>query len=137
MVLSVQDRLHEARYVDNAILNDIMAELVHLERKGIVLKGMQFDVRVVELVMDAPALCRFVALMGHQTNYFCPLCLFASRSGQHVEKQDKCKAKKRASSEASHSSPDFDAQSFALTNPSSSAINNLHLRTNKHWRDGV
>ena len=46
MVLLVQEQLHEPSLVDNPILNTTIAELVTLERDGIVLNDIAFDVRV-------------------------------------------------------------------------------------------
>ena len=41
---------------------------------------MHFDaLQIIQVVMDAPALCRFVGLMGAAASRCCPACCFESR----------------------------------------------------------
>ena len=46
MVLSVHEKLRESKYVDNHLLNDVIAELVHLENEGFVRNGVKYTISV-------------------------------------------------------------------------------------------
>jgi hypothetical protein len=46
MKLSVQDKIHDPKLVDNAIVSDIIAELVYLESNGIALDGDHYGFKV-------------------------------------------------------------------------------------------
>ena len=47
MKLSVQDKIHDPKLVDNAIIADIVAELAYLEAHGITLDGDHYGVKVL------------------------------------------------------------------------------------------
>ncbi len=54
MRLSIQDKLHDARLVDNAIMSDIIAELVYLEQHGLTIDGVVYGIRVCRVGLTKP-----------------------------------------------------------------------------------
>jgi hypothetical protein len=76
--------------------------------------------------MDAPALCRFVGLMGHMTDLACPKCKISTRPGLTVGAGDK-----RSASGAKVDKK----QIFATPHLTLAQLASL-LRTDESWRKG-
>ena len=67
--------------------------------------------QLVSVVMDDPALRRFMGLIGHKANFCCPLCMKATK-------------------------PEAAEQSFAWPDVTGHAMRNL-MRTDSSYRSGL
>ncbi len=116
MLIAIYDKIQESFLVAHSHLQPIVSELVSLDKDGFVDdEGNKYFVqvginhafflifKVVSVVMDDPALRKFLGIAGHGANISCPLCVWPSR--QNGEEQSFCWATvSRASMEELHRS---------------------------------
>jgi hypothetical protein len=97
--------------VSNTHSQVIVSELDHLERVGFLdSKGNRYFVQLVSVVMDDPALRKFLGLSGHASDLCCPLCTFSVKNDGH--------------------------NGFAWPEVTSDLLTHK-LRSDKHFRDGL